>query len=793
MPSDDARKRKACQACTRAKAKCSPFGDRLDLCYRCQRLNKECVFDESARKRGPKTRSRVKQLEQRVESLIGFLGTNGHSTSVQQLDSTTFTPESTTRSTILGQALYPYVPTDHGEDSTGDFTTPSETPDDHSSRYGKSAAFDPIEAGIIDEECATDLLNRFRDESASCFPFVLISRSDTVATLRRHRSFLFLAIMTIMTFETPMKQQQLAEEFKGQIASQIIGHSMKSLEILQGLLVYAAWYHFFYQSKNQQLAITLQLCVAMAQDLNLTKGSKEKEKEKERTRNHPLPGVPIEALEESTAEKRAFLGTYFLTAAFSQAFRKGKTMGHTKYMTQCCKTLAERQEEPTDVLISPLIRLSEMMGRINDHFSYDDIDGAEIKGDMVLEMSMRGFRSELDCIKSGIPPVIQQNRTLKLYICLLDMWIHECCLHSSLWTPYPDGVNSSSPTSRTNTLAHALQAMKTYLNTLLDTPQSALYHLSFPCWSGWFYAVILACKLVFLSYDEDSGHTSLDAARDGLNQLLPDHFKPVMGTHSLSLQQKPQLGHWDPVTMAKDIGILHLFARFMHKMEFTLPPSEDDWKDETVVKDPLFNVTCLQNCLLHGFNKKMKEYTAISTAVSGNSTANTSSNANADADPDVHTNGFSTSTSTNGIRDVPSTAQYMQSRTHDPTPNHAHAHAHDHDHHDHHNNHNNHDTYQRHPGVPSNNQSEKPTAFLLDQMHKHAVPGMELLHFNSLNFDSVEFDDSGVVQAVTATRDVEMLGHDGGGGGGGDGNARMSGYDDWTWEGMMHDFRMPDM
>lgn len=94
---------------------------------------------------------------------------------------------------------------------------------------------------------------------------------------------------------------------------------------------------------------------------------------------------------------------------FAQAFRKGKTMSYTKFMAKCCKSLAVRQEQPTDALIGPLIRMSELMCRINDHFSYDDVDDAEIKGDLMLEMSMSNFRSELERIKNSISSSMRQN------------------------------------------------------------------------------------------------------------------------------------------------------------------------------------------------------------------------------------------------------------------------------------------------------------------------------------------------------------------------------------------------
>lgn len=57
MPSVDLRKRKACQNCTKAKAKCSPSENGLDICYRCQRLKKECIFEAATKQRAPKSRS----------------------------------------------------------------------------------------------------------------------------------------------------------------------------------------------------------------------------------------------------------------------------------------------------------------------------------------------------------------------------------------------------------------------------------------------------------------------------------------------------------------------------------------------------------------------------------------------------------------------------------------------------------------------------------------------------------------------------------------------------------------
>lgn len=240
-----------------------------------------------------------------MESLIDLLGANCQTTTSQATDSIPVT----SASTVSSEAFHISVPSRGAENSTDNYNTPVETPDNRSAKYGKIEVFDPIEVGIINEDRAILLLNHFRSSFILSFPFIVIPASDTVDTLRRHQPFLFLAIMATMTYETPPIQHALAEEFKGQIASRIIGCAHKSLEILQGLLVYVAWYHSFYKPKNQQLATVLQLCVALTQDLNLTKDQKDKGRKPTPTEN------PRESAERASAEKRAFLGTYFLVAA----------------------------------------------------------------------------------------------------------------------------------------------------------------------------------------------------------------------------------------------------------------------------------------------------------------------------------------------------------------------------------------------------------------------------------------------------------------------------------------------
>jgi len=153
-------------------------------------------------------------------------------------------------------------------------------------------------------------------------------------------------------------------------------------------------------------------------------------------------------------------------------------------MAQCCQIIAERKEHASDMFITPLIELSELTCRINDYFSYDDIDNAEVHGDMILSSTTLNFRSDLERIRNSIPADAKSNRewslcfkltnadtwpagNLYLGTCLVELAVYECALHSTLWSsPSPSDVSSIS-VNRTVALYHCLNAMNAYLNELL--------------------------------------------------------------------------------------------------------------------------------------------------------------------------------------------------------------------------------------------------------------------------------------------------------------------------------------
>lgn len=99
---------------------------------------------------------------------------------------------------------------------------------------------DVIEKDIVSFEQATDYLQVY-DINRSNFPFVVIQQHESLDLLRRCKPFLLLAILTISARADRQQQIRLEIELRQSLSNKVIMKGEKSLDLLQGLLVYLCW------------------------------------------------------------------------------------------------------------------------------------------------------------------------------------------------------------------------------------------------------------------------------------------------------------------------------------------------------------------------------------------------------------------------------------------------------------------------------------------------------------------------------------------------------------------------
>ena len=78
---------------------------------------------------------------------------------------------------------------------------------------------------------------------ADCFPFVLISPDVAAQDLAREKPMLFLAICMTACGKIRLLQSTLEVRYRNELALKAIANAQRSLDCLQSILVYLAWWY----------------------------------------------------------------------------------------------------------------------------------------------------------------------------------------------------------------------------------------------------------------------------------------------------------------------------------------------------------------------------------------------------------------------------------------------------------------------------------------------------------------------------------------------------------------------
>ncbi|KAF5859082.1 hypothetical protein ETB97_003324 [Aspergillus alliaceus] len=158
---------------------------------------------------------------------------------------------------------------------------------------------------VLDQIKADQLLSKFRIKSGY-FPFVAIP--ENIASTD-HR-FLYLGVLTVASSDDIPLLRSLDHRFRSVLADRVVKGGEKSLDYLQGLLVYIAWYNLNLNPRSFQLYQYLQIAISIMVDLRLNDGPP--------TGTAFDPPLPYSV----AAAKDACLGCYFLSSAMATGSKR---------------------------------------------------------------------------------------------------------------------------------------------------------------------------------------------------------------------------------------------------------------------------------------------------------------------------------------------------------------------------------------------------------------------------------------------------------------------------------------
>ncbi|GFF90159.1 hypothetical protein IFM61392_10504 [Aspergillus lentulus] len=356
---DSSRQRKkatpACEKCRVLKVKCVRLGGGQP-CTKCARSNSQCVVPE------PRQRARVSQrakprlvdLETKLTDIIGLLsGSSAPLYEVQPPVDTDFGPPAIPEyssdrphrtaewmshenqpNSEVGEGLEP-------SDNQGTTENTLENP------WGSSTAMDA--AWVTDlglsPVVVEHLLDKFRG-MACYFPFVRLPYACTAASMAEDRPCLLLAAVAAASSKYCHLQDALIRQFKESLSQRVIIAGEKDLDLLQGLLVHLAWFHFHFVPGSQQAYQYSQIAISMVIDLGLDQEAAD------------LVNQRAELGDAYIREAcRAYLGCYYISNIIATSSGKPNNLQFHQDMLRCAMMLQQQAEFETDLMIYPMTKV----------------------------------------------------------------------------------------------------------------------------------------------------------------------------------------------------------------------------------------------------------------------------------------------------------------------------------------------------------------------------------------------------------------------------------------------------
>ncbi|KAI1427452.1 hypothetical protein F5Y12DRAFT_173253 [Xylaria sp. FL1777] len=413
----------ACEACRAAKTKCQS-GPQPDICKRCSEFKRECIFRTGPRTRRPKA-SRIdphaaslppppgpsktfsidfempvaeepsddfEELRQHHERILEDLVLNSDEDEDRQEVSEDLT------SLIHGTAPEP---------KAFSFNDMSSSPS--VSLSGTSSSWTESSARMLEKQMSKPMLNlsikpQFNLDSATKLlasfrdmlphmPCLVFPENVDVRSLARNSPFVLLAVLAVTSCSSSLQGHSLYdEEFRKVLGLKFVAGGERSLELLQGILIYCAWYPFHLRPKNKQSFQYLRMAVDIVHDLEL-------ERESEFDLSLIAPDQRARKLENI----RGLLSCFYSISSFSTTWNRNSTLPYSPQLLRCAELLDQHSKLEQDHHLTWLVRIQCILeGFIQARRNYDR-GPRDYQSEMQRDLIYAGLEAQFRDLRERIP------------------------------------------------------------------------------------------------------------------------------------------------------------------------------------------------------------------------------------------------------------------------------------------------------------------------------------------------------------------------------------------------------
>ncbi|KAI0428223.1 hypothetical protein F5Y09DRAFT_332739 [Xylaria sp. FL1042] len=414
----------ACEACRAAKTKCQS-GPQPDICKRCSEFKRECIFRTGPRIRRPKASSRTDSkaatlppppgpsktfsidfempeveepsddfecLRERHERILEELVLNSDEDEYVQEGGEYFT--NLIGGNPAGSKTFSF--NDMSSSPSVSLSGASSSWTESSARIMARQKSKPmLNLGIKPQfnlDSATKLLASFHDMLPH-MPCLVFPEDVDVRSLARNSPFILLAILAVTSCSSSLQGHSLYdEEFRKILGLKFVAGGERSLELLQGILIYCAWYPFHLRPNNKQAFQYLRMAVDIVHDLDM-------EQESDLDLSSLAPGQRARKLDNI----RALLCCFYAISAFSGTWGKASTLRWSPQLARCADALDRCSELEQDHHLAWLVRFEYIFEELIEARRNFDRGPRDFQSEMQRNLIRAGLEAQFREFRANMP------------------------------------------------------------------------------------------------------------------------------------------------------------------------------------------------------------------------------------------------------------------------------------------------------------------------------------------------------------------------------------------------------
>ncbi|KAF4980797.1 hypothetical protein FZEAL_3274 [Fusarium zealandicum] len=329
-------------------------------------------------------------------------------------------------------------------------------------------------------DSAASLLASFRGMLLH-YPCMALKPEETVSSLAASRPFVLLAILAAASGSRTLQGHSLYdEEFRKVLGLKFVAGGERSLELLQGILIYCAWYPFHLRPKNKQAFQYYRMAGDLIRDLDLDQ------------ENPSLAStLPGEMSSLQLDQLRTYLAYYYAASNFMTAWKRTERLiaPWTPWTATCCDALQRCAEADGDIALSYLSRLASLTNTVNE-----SIRDNNVQTEQQVQLLLLGLEAQHRELIQAMLPHIARSAPVNLTDLFFEVFLYGgAVFYLTRGKTRPPGFVPPSSTR----LRRCVGNLRSLFDYLLNLGQPIFMSFTSVDWTKFVMAVIVAVRLSF--------------------------------------------------------------------------------------------------------------------------------------------------------------------------------------------------------------------------------------------------------------------------------------------------------